>query len=79
MRIEWLTYYVLAAKVMANLIWEREQVRQPQTCYIQQGRRLGRGAVDEEDRCVIVTVVSQIQMGDECECECERSLLRTNA
>jgi len=77
MCIERLTYYALAAKVMANLVWEREQVRQPQTCYIQQRGRLGRGVVDEEDRCVVLTVVSQIRMGDER--ECERSLLRTNA
>ena len=48
MRIERLTYYALAVKVMANLNWEREQVRQPQMCYIEQRGRLGRGVVDEE-------------------------------
>jgi hypothetical protein len=77
MHIEWLTYYARAAKVVANPIWEREQVRQPQKCYIQQRGRRGHGVVDEEDRCVIVMVVSQIRMGDES--ECDRSLLRTNA
>lgn len=40
--------YALAAKVMANLNWEREQVRQPQMCCIEQRGRLGCGVVDEE-------------------------------
>ena len=59
---------------MTNLNWEREQVRESQTCYIEQ---MGRGVVDEEGRYVIVRVIFQVRMGGEG--ECERSLSRTNA